>query len=472
MKRKLMFAGLAMAGIAASLLAAAYLAMTMWFNPSPPTNTFPQARSALEAQRQDLDLFKRLLALDQSYSPRQRDLANRTLDSLSASSRVLSWGGLRVALMRIAAMADNGHTGVYSGDALRPNAVPVRVTEFSDGLFVLRAKTSELLGARVEKVDGIPTDDVLRKLATLRGGTAAFRRTTSAIWILSPTILNGLGIAAKPDLAVWTLRLRNGSVIERALHADSLTKTQSLPDQSRWLSPAPMATESKDWKSLLSVRDPLPLPLRDFNKTFRREWIGNTCVLFLQMKAIEDGADEKIGDWIDETEDAMAAKQPCAVILDLRYNDGGDCTNTWRFTHKLPSLMRPGARVYLLTGPQTFSAAITTAAFIKETFGDRAVILGEAVGDRMRFLSEGNHGCLPNSKICFHYSTGMHDYSAPCTDWRVCYWLNWLFPVRIKTLAPDEIITKSFSDYRAGRDAVFERAVSLATRQRTARPGA
>jgi len=173
MKRKLMFAGLAMPGIVASLLAAAYLAMTMWFNPSPPTNTFPQARSALEAQQQDLDQFKRLLALDQSYSPRQRNLANRTLDSLRASSRVLSWGGLRVALMRIAAMADNGHTGVYSGDALRPNAVPVRVTEFSDGLFVLRAKTSELLGARVEKVDGIPTDDVLRKLATLHGGTAA-----------------------------------------------------------------------------------------------------------------------------------------------------------------------------------------------------------------------------------------------------------------------------------------------------------
>jgi len=94
--------------------------------------------------------------------------------------------------------------------------------------------------------------------------------------------------------------------------------------------------------------------------------------------------------------------------------------------------------------------------------GERAVILGEPVGDRMRFLSEGNHGCLPNSHICFHYSTGMHDYAAPCTDWHVCYWLNWIFPVRIKTLNPDERITLSFADYLEHHDPVFERAVALA----------
>ena len=463
MKRKLFLAGLAVLGVIASLLAAAYLAMTMRFNPSPPSSDFPKPRNSLEAQRQDLEQFKRLVALDRSYSAQNRALANRTLDAMRASSHVLSWGALRVTLMRIAAMADNGHTGVYS-DGPRPNMIPLRVSEFSDGLFVLRAKApySDLLGSRVEKIDDVPSETVLRELDKLRGGTDAFRRTASAIWVQSPTILNGLGIAANPATTVWTFKLPNGDDIERTLPGEPLT--QSPHAETRWLSPEPLATESTEWKSFLSVRAPLPLPLRDFDKTFRREWVGKSCVLFLQMKAIEDGPDQKISDWISETEDAMAARPPCAVILDLRYNGGGDYTNTWRFTHKLPSLMRPGARVYLLTGPETFSAAITTAAFVKETFGDRAVILGEAVGDRMRFLSEGNHGCLPNSRICLHYSTGMHDYSAPCTDWKVCYWLNWIFPVRVKTLAPDEVITDRFSDYLAGRDPVFERAVALATR--------
>jgi len=462
MKRKLIYAGLATAGLVAALLGGLYLAMTLRFNPSPPAADFPRAANALEAQRQDLEQFKRLIALDRSYSPQARVLANRSIDALRNSSQVLSWGAFRVALMRVAALADNGHTGVYSSDALRPNAVPLRVTEFSDGLYVLRAKEPDLLGARVEKIDGIPVDDVLKKLDALHGGTAPSRRTSSVIWVQSPTILNGLGIAPKPDLTLWTLRLRNGKTIERALHGETMSKQQSLQDETRWLSPEPIATETKDWRSLLSVDDQLPLPWRDFNKTFRREWIGTSCVLYLQMKAVEDGPDEKIATWTGDTEDLMSARPPCALIFDLRYNGGGDYTNTWRFTHKLPQLMQPGARVYLLTSPQTFSAAITTTAFVKETFGERAVILGEPVGDRMRFLSEGNHGCLPNSKICFHYSTGMHDYAAPCTDWRVCYWLNWIFPVRVKTLNPDERITFSFADYREHHDPVFARAVALA----------
>lgn len=464
MKRRLLFAGLAVLGVVASLLAALYLAMTLWFNPSPPASDFPAPKNALEAQRQDLDQFRRLVALDRSYSDQNRARANRTLDAMRTSSRVLSWGALRVALMRVAAMADNGHTGVYS-DGPRPNMVPLRVTEFSDGVFVLRAKApfTDLLGARLERIDGIPTESVLRQLDTLRGGISAFRRTASVIWVQSPTILNGLGIAASPNVTVWSLKLPNGTVVERELPGE--TQTQSPQAETRWLSPEAPAQEPRNWKPLLSAHDSLPLPLRDFNMTFRREWIGTSCVLYLQMKEIEDGPDQTISDWIGKTEDAMAARPPCAVILDLRYNGGGDYTNTWRFTHKLPGLVQSGARIYLLTGPDTFSAAITTAAFVKETFGDRAVILGEPVGDRMRFLSEGNHGCLPNSKLCLHYSTGMHDYSGPCTDWHVCYWLNWIFPVRVKSLTPDEVITKSFSDYRIGRDAVFERAVTLATRQ-------
>jgi len=463
MKRRLAFAGLAVAGLIASLLGGAYFAMTLWFNPSPPSADFPKPADTLEAQRQDLEQFKRLIALDRSYAPQARALANRSLDTLRKSTQVLSWGAFRVALMRVAALADNGHTGVYSGDAPRPNAVPLRVTEFSDGLYVLRARAPDVLGARVEKIDGIPVDDVFRRLDTLHGGTAPSRRTSSVIWIQSPTILNGLGIASKPDLTVWTLRLRNGTIVERPLHGETLGKTQSLQEETRWLSPEPMTPEMKGWLSLLSVHDPLPLPWRDFNRTFRRQWIGSSCILYLQMKAVDDGPDEKIATWIGDTEDAMAARPPCALIFDLRYNGGGDYTNTWRFTHKLPQLLRPGARVYLLTGPQTFSAAITTTAFVKETFGDRAIILGEPVGDRMRFLSEGNHGCLPNSKICFHYATGMHDYSAPCTDWRVCYWLNWIFPVRVKTLNPDERITMSFTDYLNHHDPVFDRAVALAS---------
>ena len=43
---------------------------------------------------------------------------------------------------------------------------------------------------------------------------------------------------------------------------------------------------------------------------------------------------------------------------------------------------------------------------------------------------------------------------APILD--TCFWLNWLLPVRVKTLQPDEVITMTFDDWRQGRDPVFD----------------
>ncbi|MGB6840089.1 MAG: hypothetical protein WBE16_03785, partial [Candidatus Sulfotelmatobacter sp.] len=118
----------------------------------------------------------------------------------------------------------------------------------------------------------------------------------------------------------------------------------------------------------------------------------------------------------------------------------------------------------LLTSGMTFSAGITTTALIKHSGGDRVTILGEPVGDRLAFFAEGRRGCLPHYPLCLHYETGKHDYGHSCTNLDTCFWLNWLLPVRVKTLQPDEIITMTFDDWRQGRDPVFERAMVLANR--------
>jgi len=91
-------------------------------------------------------------------------------------------------------------------------------------------------------------------------------------------------------------------------------------------------------------------------------------------------------------------------------------------------------------------------------------ILGRNVGDRLTIWSEGGRGCLPNGKLCFHYATAKHDYAHACTPWQDCYWKDWLYPARIDTVAPDEVIETDFSDCLAGRDPVFEGALALAAR--------
>ena len=230
---------------------------------------------------------------------------------------------------------------------------------------------------------------------------------------------------------------------------------------SRWLSPQMAKGELSNSRALFSDDANLPMSLRDFKSAFRRAWIANGCTLFIQLKAIADTDEQHIGEFLNATTDEMRARPPCNIILDMRFNTGGDYTKAARFASHLPDFV-PRGRIYLLTGPQTFSAAITTIAFIKQAAGSRAVILGEPVGDRLSFYGEGNTGCLPHSRLCVHYAAGMHDYARPCNDWGKCFWLNWLFPVQVKSLAPDETISMTFGDYTARRDPVFERAVELA----------
>jgi hypothetical protein len=433
------------------------------FNPNPPANDFPTPANALAAQQQDIEQFSRLLDMDRSFSPAARAEANRQIAELKSERVPLDIARFRVALMRITALADNGHTELDDGGRCQ-NYVPARVTLFADGLYVLRANSAyaDLLGAHVESIEARPARDVLAALEQLQGGAEGWRRTRAAIYVHSPEVLYGDGIGLRPDQTTWRLRLPNGREVTRTLPRVNCNEHEPHGEMTRWLSPEKMKGEPSTWRALFSGDADLPLPLRDFNRAFRRTWINHGCTLFVQLKAIRDVDNQHIGDFLTDTTHEMQGHPPCNIILDMRFNSGGDYTKAAGFASHLAEFVPSSGRTYILTGPQTFSATITTIALVKHTAGSRAVILGEPVGDRLTFYGEGKTGCLPHAGLCVHYATGMHDYAQPCNDWGKCYWLNWLFPVQVKSLAPDEIITMTFADYIARRDPVFDRAVALA----------
>lgn len=433
------------------------------FSPSPPPGDFPKPANALQAQQQDIEQFSRLLGMDRSFSPAARAEADRRIIELKSGRVLLDKERLRVALMRIAALADNGHTGVYFGQGGQ-SLIPLRVVLFADGLYVLRAKTAyaDLLGARVESIEGRPVRDVIAVLEQLHGGAEGWRRNNAAIYVQSPEILYGMGVGSRPDQSNWTFRLPDGSEVTRTLPGESAAEGEPRAQMTRWLSPQKMKGESPDWRALIADDADLPLSLRDFNSRFRRAWVGRGCTFFMQLKAIADADNQPIGDFLSAATDEMRAHPPCNLVLDMRFNSGGDYTKIARFASHLPDFVPPRGRIYLLTGAQTFSAAITAVAFVKQAAGPRAMILGEPVGDRLSFYGEGNSGCLPHDALCLHYATGMHDYAHRCDDWDKCFWLNWFFPVQVKSLAPNETIEMTFADYTMRRDPVLDRAVALA----------
>lgn len=438
-------------------------AMFQHFDTAPPEVDYPKPANDLEAQRQDLQYFRKLIALDRSYEPAAQMEAERRITTLESADEALDHPHLRVALMKILALADNGHTHLDVGGGTIPRQLPVRVAMFADGLYIMRTTeaNSALLGGRVVSIDGKPVEVVMERLADLRGGTPAWRKLHAALYVADQEILFGEDIAPDIEHSTWTVATAEDASTTVTLDAVPPRAQQPFVFANRWVSNEPVTGMGDSW---LAVRpdQPLPASLSDFDSAFRRIRLAHSCAMLIQLKANHDVGSQHIMDFVAATEADMRANKPCAAILDLRYDDGGNYQNTAGFAKDLPNLTMPAGRIYLLTGPSTFSAGITTAAFVKQAAGDRVTILGEPVGDRLNFFSEGNRGCLPNYHLCVSYERGKHDYAHPCTDWDVCFWLNKLYPVHVDTLEPDEMITMTFAQWRQGRDPVFERAVALA----------
>lgn len=448
-----------------AIAAGSVYAMMRHFYPAPPQASYSKPKDPVEAQRQDLDYFAKLIEMDRSYSTEARAQAKRRIAELADVKTLIPRPNFRVALMEIAALADNGHTRVGNDTGADPMELPVRVAAFTDAIYVLHATKAyaDLLGGKVVSIDGHPIDEVMARLEQLRGGTPQWRKAYAQVYLSWQDVLVGAGIAPDMGHSTWTVTSPSGTTVTRTL--TPYTPSEDEPDifVNRIYSAEPLKDMGTEWVAYQPER-PQPITFSDFDRTFRRVHFPHSCVMLIQFRSNDDVGNNHIKDFEAATKSDIKASKPCQLIFDNRFNPGGDLTKSIFFASELPDLISPNGHIYLLTSGMTFSAGITTTALIKHAGGDRVTLLGEPVGDRLAFFSEGGRGCLPNYRLCFHYETGKHDYGNPCTDWDTCYWLNWLLPVRVKTLQPDETITMTFEDWRQGRDPVFERAMALAKR--------
>lgn len=457
------FIAIGLTAIVLTAVTAFFGAMRLHFHISAPKPNYPAAVSSLDAQRQDIRYFRELLAMDRSFAPASRAEANRRIDALEASGTVLDGPHIRVRLMQIDALADNGHSRVENVPGAAPMELPVRVVAFSDGLYVMRATDSnaDLLGGRVTAVDGQSIDAVMSKLEHLRGGTASWRRLHASQYLTQQDLLFGIDVAPGMQHSDWSVETPAGATITRRLDAFPTPAGEPTVPAERWLSNEPLAGMPAIWRALEPDRA-LPISWSDFDEPFRSVRLPETCTDLVQLKSNVDEGGRSIKDFLSNAEKQLRREHPCNVIFDLRYDGGGDYLNTHHFARELPTLIPQAGRVIVLTGPATFSAGISTAVFVKNAGEERVTIVGEPVGDRLQFYSEGGQACLPHYPLCVVYQTGKHDYQHPCTDWTVCFWLNYFFELRVKSLDPDYVVPLSFKDWRAGVDPALDRAMSLA----------
>lgn len=285
--------------------------------------------------------------------------------ALSARAPALSDDELMAGVARIAALVSargcDGHTGLYVwGTGTYPvDSLPLRLWLFGDDVVIVDALPphQDLIGARIEAIEGRPIDQVRAALDPLipRDNDQTVRLLTPR-YLLIPQVLRGIGLANDSSV-----RLRYSSAGDsREVDLASIP----MADYNAWAGPyglhLPLPPGHPDVRFLARVNDDLWW-----------EVLPDGATLYVQYNRVEP-----IDSSVEELRTALRAPELTRVVLDLRNNFGGEVRpiDTMVGLFDDPTVDQPG-KLFVITGRNTFSAASMLAARLEARTD--AIFVGE-----------------------------------------------------------------------------------------------
>ncbi|MGH3024445.1 MAG: hypothetical protein ACRDNI_12370 [Gaiellaceae bacterium] len=387
------------------------------------------------AQKQAGDVARLLEGLDAYHPEPWHDI---TEEKFGAAARDLAddWPQLGedarlVGLMRLLALLGqgDGHSGIFPLDPAHDRELhlfPVRLYEFSDGLFVVAAPDRpELVGARLEAVAGVPVDDAVRAVEPLvPADNESSRAARLPQYLVVAEVLHGLGLTADAGPAELTLVMPDGA------------------PRTATLAPVSASEYAASYPDLFNPLVPQGLPTRPeppyLSHRLRTRWLdtlegGGTVYAAYNVTL---GSTESFA---RRLEHAASRPEVERVVLDLRHNPGGDTTTYAPLLDVLGTL----DSVTVLVGRTTFSAAANLLAELEQRAD--LVLVGEPSGGSPNLFGDPVPVTLPESRLTAQVA-GRRWSLAGEGDERTAF-------------EPDRPIALSSADFFGGIDPVLEEAL-------------
>ncbi len=436
------------------LIAAAIIA----FHPIPiPPFWLSEPRSPTEARLQDLRHFAHVRRYERSMTDETRARFDAVVADLHRRAGALSDAEFMLGLARAQATIDNGHSNASAAAMVRRfPRLPVRMAFFGEELRVLRASRDhrDLLGLRVTHIDGVSVAEVARRFRDAFGGTDANYRVVAPLLIETPAFLDAVGLSG-------------GAPTLRFVRAEGATIDRTLPpldarsvDTGTFPGDLAMPWRRDDPRLIPFAPAGSPLFLARPARGYWWQDLPELEAVYFNLRTnLNDDSAQSLRDFSQAAIEMLRSRRdrPRAIIVDLRFNHGGDLSLTHDLMVELGDAVGADGRIYLLTSGNTFSAAIVSMAFAKEAAPDRTLIVGEEIGDRLQFWAEGWSFELPNSGFRARYATAFYDLQKGCRGLFRCYWgVFYLFPVIVDDLSVDIPAPLTFDAYAAGRDPALE----------------
>lgn len=352
-----------------------------------------------------------------------------------------------VEVARLLALVGDGHTFAMPGfDLLRPTTgfrkVPIRLAVFGEGLFVVEADSAHrgLLGARVLRIGEVDVGDAFDAATPLVG---RYPGNTSILdWqvpevLVTAEVLHALDLSATPEAVTYELTRAEGDTSRVTLTPVAIARHPFNGQPARPVTPVAWAK--------LQPSDEAPLHRRHPAKPYWFTVLEDSQTVYLQFDQVRDASEESFETFCTRLFARIDRIPAPRLIVDLRYNQGGDGTLNWALIQRLrdrPGLSR-GGLLAVLVGPQTFSAGMMAAVAL-ERYTD-AVFIGRPTGAAPNHYGDTGLFVLP--------ATGMTGVHAEV------YWQLSDPEDQRPALVPDVVVVPSIVDVRQGRDRAMEAAL-------------
>jgi hypothetical protein len=330
-------------------------------------------------------------------------------------------------LMRLIASAHIAHNTVdiplRMGFLTR---LPLEFHWFVDGL-VVTGTTSEysgLLGARVLNIGGKTPEQFLSDLEPyISYENEQWLRAQSINLIPASGVLQHFGMIDR-DRSVHLRLEKQGSEMDTQI-------------------PVALGNAKK-----IDIREGLQIPQALYS-SHPGEWywfryLPDSQTLFIQYNRCANDSQHRFNDFARQVLVATDSKAVKRVVIDLRWNGGGDSNVINPLKNGLASRLKKPVKVMVLIGPETFSSAVDNAAELHKSLS--ATLVGEPSGGTTDGYGEVSSVTLPNSKLVVRFTTkrwGPKGSGAAAS-----------------TLTPEIAVPLKSADFIAGRDPALEAAIA------------
>jgi len=336
------------------------------------------------------------------------------LEELVEAVPSLSHQEIVVRLAMLMARIKDGHTrltlplpdsaGFFRGHAKTPqpkvpdllfHPLPIRLYLLPDGLYVWRVDASHALvaGARVLGIGSMTSEEAQAAVApVVHSDNEPQLRLQLPDYLVIPEILQARGVVEGSGSVEFRLELADGSL-------SSLSLSSKTAPVTKWATAFP--------------QEELPLYLRHRERHFWFEYLEDQRALYLQYNTCYDEANETIAAFAQRLLHFVEDRPVEKLILDLRWNRGGDNSNNRSLIHALirsPKLQQPGS-LFTITGRGTFSAAMMLAVDLERH--TNSLFVGEPTGSSPNHYGDSRRVTLPQTGVTVRISTLYWQYSDP-----------------------------------------------------------